>query len=462
MRLIWTCGEVLPLPVKDYLKAAAFDFLLCLVASCAIGYATCGAFFVSSGLQGSPIALVAGAGIPLVLLFTAAYNKRSMVIGGIAVALVLAIACFVAAGTSGAAWVFEEVESNPAPFILIMFGSATMTFLCTRKRWMSRVYLIAAALEVCFVEFLYRPGYWPALLVVLASLGAMVVCRNYRANLREVSTDRISFASAFGVGIGYCLVVLGMACALFFLVVVPLNPGFVEFKPFTRYMNYETIEMTGIGDAAATTDENNRTNQTNESLEESSNLDDSSGDSSQGDESNMNPKDNPFIGTLQDFGNSATKSLQEMFNFLIANPHYGFLILFALIVVLSSPYWVKKLLRRRWYRKTCRLPARQRLERLYGFFLRGFRLLGVQPASGMTLAEFAESSKGALLSFGSNESKTTFGDLTRMHNECVYGNREPTDEEMQCFDSFYRGFYRSFVDACGRAKYVFKLKFFRV
>ena len=453
---------VAALSVKDYARSAAFDFLLCFVISCAMGFITCGAFFVSPDLQYSPFALVAGAAIPLAMLFAAAYSKRTIVVGGIAIVAVLGVACLVASGVSGASWMFDEVESNPTPFILIMFICSLSTFLCTRKRWMSRVYLVVAAFEMCFVEFLYRWGYWPALLVALVALGAMVVYRNYHANLRDASTDRVSFTSAFGAGMGYSLVLAGIASMLFFLIVAPLNPGAIEFKPFTRYMNYETIEMTGIGDATATPDQDNRTNQTNDVIEETNDLDDSNGESSQGDESNMSPEDNPFIGTLQDLANSTIKSLQELVNFLIENPPLGLLVLVLLLIVLSSPYWIKKLLRRRWYVKTSALPPLERIEGLYAFFMRRFELLGIKPAPGMTLAEFAESNKGAMAPFGGNPLNATFADLTDVHSRCVYGGCEPTEDEVGKFDAFYKGFYRSFVRACGRAKYVLKFRFFRV
>ena len=453
---------VLPLPVKDYLRASAPEFLLCLVASCAIGFANCGAFFVSADLQYSLLALVVSAGVPLASLFAAAYNRRTMLIGGIAIAVALFAACFAAAGASGASWIFEETESNPAPFILIMFFSSLATYLCTRKRWMTRVYLIVAAFELCFVEFLYRPGYWPALLTALIALGAMVVYRNYRSNLRATSTNRVSFGAAFGVGVGYCLVLAGIACALFFLIIAPLNPSAVEFKPFTRYMNYETIEMTGIGDATATPAEDNRTNQTNDAIEETSELDDSSGESSQGDEADMSPEDNPFIGSLQQLGDSAIQSLQDMYNFLVENPPFAVLAIILLIALLSSPYWVKKLLRRRWHRKTNALAPRERVQAYYEFFLRRFKLLGIQPADGMTLAEFADSSEFALAPFGNNARGVTFRELTQVQSNCVYGDSDPSSEDIERFEAFYKGFYRSFVKACGRLKYVFRLRFFRV
>ena len=446
--------------MRHYLRASGWDFLLCLVLSASIGFVNCGAFFVNANLQFNPVALIA-LPIPFLLaLFFAAYSRRTVIAGAVLVVALLVVGCIGAFALSGGATMFEDAEDNPVNFVVIMGLTTIVVFLMTRRRWLSRVFFVVAVVDICFVEFMYKQGYWYALVIALVAAGAMVVYRNYRSNLADTSVESVSFTSAFAVGAVYALCLVGVACAVFFALIAPLHPPAAEIKLFTRYMNYEQVEMTGVGDKSTTDDKDNTTNQTNEQLRQSGQQPKDEGEQEQEQEAQMNPLDALGLGALSDLAQDAAKALQDLFNFLLENPVFIPPFVLLVLAVLASPYAIKKLLRKRWYDKTCAMAPSACVERFYAFFLKRFRLLKVRKADSSTLQEFAADAGGALAEFAQNEQHVGFGELTEIYSRAAYGKLEPSEQELSMYRAFYAHFYKAFVQESGRFRYM--LRFFRI
>ena len=444
--------------VKDYLRASAFDFLLCLVIAIGLGYINCGAFFVDASLQNSPVALALSCAVPLVLLFAAAFSTRTIVPGAIATAVVLVIAIIAAGAIGGSANIFDDTAGNPVVFIIVMFLSSAATFLLTRKRWMPRAFFLVAVLDMAFVEFMYKDGHWAALVAVIIAAGAMAVYRNYRANLREASSTKVSFTAAFSVGTVFSVVLAALACALFFGVIAPLNPPAQEIKIFTRYVNYEQVEMTGVGDTALTQDPDKASATTTDQTQDST--DDSDGDNENDVNATMKPSDAPSDGSQADQSDQGDNVLQQMFNYLMENPPLMALFILLVLVVLALPFVIKQMLRRRWLAKTCSLPPDQAMKRFFMFFMRKFRILKVRKHDEQTLAEFVDATKGTLEPFANNDRNVEFADVARIYSKVVYGHAQPSEDEMTQVESFYKGFRRAFAELSGKLKYC--LRYWRV
>lgn len=444
--------------VKDYLRASAFDFILCLVISIGLGYINCGAFFVDASLQNSPLALALSCAIPLALLFATAYSRRTVLPGAAGTLAALVIAVIAAGAISGTANMFSDSADNPVVFIVVMFLCSALTFLLTRKRWMARALFLVAVLDMAFVEFMYKDGHWAALVAVLIAAGAMAVYRNYRANLRDASSNTVSFTAAFGVGTAFSVLLAALACALFFGVIAPLNPPAQEIKIFTRYVNYEEVEMTGVGDTSPTLDPNQSSgidqNQTQDSK------DDSDGDNEEETQANSKPDNSPSEGSKEDQSDQGKSALQEMLNFLLANPPYLVLAILLLLLIIASPFVIKIWLRRRWFAKTCALPPAQCVERFFGFFMKRFAILKIRKRDDQTLDEFAQATKGSLASFCVNDQQVEFSDVAGIYSKAVYGHAQPTEDELDKVKSFYNGFYRAFAELSGKPRYC--LRFWRV
>lgn len=446
--------------VRDYLRASGWDFLICLVIAVSVGFVNCSAFFVDAGLQFNIGALVASCAVPLVIMFGAAYSRRTVIPGIGVLVVVVVVACVLAGASAQDARLFEDVETNPVPFLLIMFFTTLAAFLLTRRRWLVRVLVAVVTVDVCFVEFVYKGGYWYALIAALVAVGAMVVYRNYRTNLKDAGTGKVSFTAAFGVGAVYAAVLAAVTCLVFFCIIAPLNPPAHELKLFTRYMNYETVEMTGVGDTSTTKNEDNTTNQNNDQIEQTNQQTEEEGQQEQEEDQNLSPLELPNVGSLQTLAQNGLQSLQEMLNYLIENPAYLVLFIVLVLLVLSAPFVIKKRLRARWYAKTCALPPAACAQRFYLFFMRRFKLLKVVKPEELTLVEFAESCNATLGKFAENEARADFKTITAIYCKAAYGHVDPSEEEIECCKAFYRGFYKAFVEASGKLKYAFR--FFRV
>lgn len=446
--------------LRAYLRASGWDFLICLVIAVSVGFVNCSAFFVNADLQFNIGMLVVSCAVPLVILFMAAYSRRTVIPGIGVLVVVLVVACALASANAQDVYLFEDSEANPVLFLLIMFFTTLVVFLLTRRRWLVRLLVVAVTLDVCFVEFVYKAGYWYALIVALVAVGAMVVYRNYRTNLKDAGTGKVSFTAAFGVGAVYAAVLAAVACLVFFCFIAPLNPPARELKLFVHYMNYETVEMTGVGDTSTTKNKDNTTNQNNEQIEQTKQQSKEEGQQEQEEDQNLTPLELPNIGSLQTLAQQGLQALQEMFNYLIENPVYMVLFIVLVLLVLSSPFVIKKRLRARWYTKTCALPPVACAQRFYLFFMKRFKLLKIVKPEELTLVEFADSCNNTLEKFAKNEACADFMAITSIYCKAAYGHVDPSKEEIECCKAFYRRFYKAFIEASGRLKYVFI--FFRV
>lgn len=445
--------------VRDYLRASVGDFAVCWVIAAALGFVNCGAFYVEQQLQYSLPALAVCAGLPLLVLFFAAYKRMTVAIGTAVLVAGVALACGVSAHAAGIEYVFQDTEGNPAVFVIVVAVGSVTTFLMTRRRWLSRLFLLAVIVDICFVEFMYKQYYAPALLVALIAAGVMVVYRNYRNNLRDASTDKVSFLRAVAVGLIYAGVLVGIACALFFLVIAPLNPGAFEIKIFPKYMNYEQVDRTGVRDTTTVDNPDETSNDTNDERDETDQESEQDANQLRGLNSQMTPEDETINGEtpVDDTGENL---LVMMFNFLVRHPNYLAVSVVLLLLLIAAPFVIKKRLRTRWFAKVCTLPPNEAVETFFMFCMKRFAILKITKPAQMTLAEFADTSRGALVEFAQNSQDVSFARITFLYAASVYGRQSLGEREVECCKAFYRTFYKAFAKKSGKVRYA--LRFFRV
>lgn len=447
--------------MRDFLRSAGFDFLLCLLAAGALAFVNCGAFNVDPAVQHNPGWVLLFSALPLLCFYGASYSKRT-VVPGIALSVVLLLAyCLGGFALGGGDYLFQDTEANPVPFLLVEYLCALLSFLLTRRRWGCRAFVILVILDISFVEFMYKQHYLAALVVALGAAVALMIMRNYRANLREASSTQVSFTAAFLVAAGYAALLLGAAGLVFALVVAPLNPPAKELKLFTVYLNYEQVEVTGVGYAVETEDPDNTTSKVNDQIDTTAQE-----QFLKGEQEREEQQDDSLGSASQDVEGTGEEStegpglLKAALNYLIDHLWLLPLLALLLLALLAAPFALKKLLRARRFQAMCAEPPSLAVQDLFLFFVKRFRLLGVRQQPGLTLGEFAAASEGALAEFSANERNVTFGRLVAIYAACVYGGREPSPEELEDFKAFYGGFYKAFAKASGRFKYM--LRFFRV
>ncbi|MCD8207003.1 MAG: hypothetical protein LUD72_03600 [Bacteroidales bacterium] len=447
---------------SDYIRAVVWDFVLCLVLSASLGFINAGGFYVDPSYQNNYLLIIGICAVLLVIFFFAAYSKRTIIIGAIIAAVALLLGIFIAHlfNADESVAFFDDTEANPVVFYIVLFACTLLAFIGTRRRWSCWIFYLVCALDVAYIQFMYEQFYVVAVLILIAAAVVMVVFRNYRNNIATTSTTQISFTGAFGVGAVFTAVVVGLACAIFFGIIAPMEPGALEFKPFTRYLNFETIEMTGIGDDQSVEDPDNLTNETNEEEEETN---------EDSDVEDIESQASPTEGLMRALFRAVLVAvsdlaalIQEMFNFVIETPLTWPFFIILILAILSSPYFIKKYRRRRWYNRTIALLPREQIKTFYFFFLKRFRILKVKKEDTLTLREFKESTASVLAPFAVNELHATFGDLTDSYARVVYSEETPSDRELARFRSFYESFYAIFRRVGGKVKYILFLRFFRI
>ncbi len=447
--------------VLDYLRAIAIDFALCLVLAGCLSFVNAGAFFVDPALQYNYYLIAGVCAALLAVFFFAAFSKRT-VVPGIALAFVaLVVGALVAHRYADPSLVFyADDEGNPVVFFIVIFMSTLAVFAGTRKRAWSHLFYVALALDAAYIQFMYEQFYVTPVLIAVAACVVMVVFRNYRYNIGTASSTQISFLGALGVGAAFAAVVCGLALLIFFCVIAPLDPVAHEFKPFTRYLNFETIEMTGIGQNDLVQDPDITNDDLNEEEDDTEDESDEEDEETQSDEATgpLAAVVNMLLAAVENM----REAIQQLYNLVINNPTAWPFLLAVLLALLYAPYGLKKRARKKRFEAMCALEPREQVRAFFHFFMKRFALLKIRKGELMTLREYVYHSRGQYVQFANNEGNVSFGDIIELYACVIYSEYEPTDEDLEMIRTFYSSFYKNFIEYGGRARYIFFFRFFRV
>lgn len=453
------------------MRGRLVEVLLLTIASAMLFSTVTYGFHIEDSLRTAYVAIIA---IPLALTiyFTAiSYSPRSIIVGSIAFVVAFGVASVALGAMTGHAFFYDEY-GNVGFFLLLGVLTTTVGYVMTRRKVPCIVYAVGGCFTCGLIQFLYVNDLVVQAIVFLAdAICLCVVCVN-RVASKRIASDDVPAWRFMATGVGIAAIAVVFACAVFALVIAPLDPPGQEIKIFTEYFALETVHVRGDkavehkeNDDLVSNEEEQGDKQTNESND---NTEDVSGDYAD-DSQTGDAGDDDFGGSgsnVTGFGEStqAVSYLNESARWLLAIP---------LILLLVIMLFVGKLALRRYrYRKMVALPARERVVAFYVFFDKRLPKLGIHRDVAATPYEHVNNVASTLSLLERDAAGATYLQLTQAYCECVYGNDAPGAHEetngaseqdsltVDCCQNLYKVFYRNARKLVGIPRYL--LLFFRL
>ena len=462
---------------RGYLRRNVGEYLLVLASAWAVATTSLNAFFLDEllaavgwwGRAGISLAVLA---VLVGVLYAAAARRGRRVVGVVVYVAALAVLVAASLALSGGEDLYEDAEGNYLYMALVLAACATACFLLTRTLAGSMVWFVAAAFVCSVVQAFYESEELP--LAVLAALTALalVVHKNFRLGMEQAHVaNPPSSAGAFGLSVGSVAAVVACALAVWFGVVAPLEPGVLDVKLLTDYRSLPIDELKG------TADENPQLNldYTSDQLVD--------GTSFTTDDLVRDPASSVVVdatslllqqmaqeleGLDEEGGSSGggaddaldEDSLDSRYNALsyteLLSKAWVVALLAALLAAAVVGYFVG---RRAWRRRTLRrmllLAPAEQVQAIYRFLLVRLERLGFSQPAGMTLTQWAHSASRSMEVLDA-AAHVPFARLTATYEACVYGDYEPTEDDVVPFAVYYLNFWRAARAYLGNLKYFFK------
>ena len=354
-----------------FLKNSIWDMLLCGVMIFAAATSIFSGFYVPAA-QIRQYGVTAGVTAGIVLLLTIiSYNKRSIVIGIIVVAVGFAGLVITAIGTGNN--IFADKEDNPFMRFLLLMIVALVVFLLSRFRIGAILLFPFGTIALCLTEFMYESRHLVCLFLFLTANCMMVIFRNYMHNVVHSRTLKSAQTSAVFFALIISLLVAGAGSGLYYGIVRLINPPKKELKIITKYLSLEVLERIGVADTELIKDPNLTTNDI------SKNEDTTKQDTNNEDDqiNNATSQANQAVGdqgNAEENLNKRHKGVFDAVRYDLGIPLWVFwtvLVFFVIVAAIAS----KLLLRRRRYRKMLRMTPEERIKAIYLFFLKKFRMI---------------------------------------------------------------------------------------
>ena len=451
-----------------FLKSNIGEFVMLLISAWCLAVVAENAFFLDN-VAGKPIISLLGCAVLLVVLYIASFERRKLLIGVIAVVVVCAMYVAIALALSTGEYLYDDTDGNYLYLALCIIISSVAAFLLTRTLAGAAIWFLAATFICSTVQAFYQCEALLPTLVALCAALALIIYRNFRISLLAADVARswsgLSSTLASVVPV-ICACAIGLG--VWFAVIAPLSPGVLDIKLITEYRQLPIVELKGVADEQPTLNLELTSDQlvdgykyTTDDLKQgtSDTVIDAreiieqilsgggTSDSGEGNESGTNGGLDP---DSTDQGYNAL-SYSEVFPWIIV----AILIIVILIAAIVAFFMLRRRARTQRLRRMLDQEPAAQIESIYLFLLERLRTVGIAPAEGMTLAEFARNSSARMEPFCS-EARVSFVELTDTYIACMYGTKVPTEEEVVPFAAFYLAFWKAARKTLGPVKYFFK------
>ncbi len=446
----------------NYLRMVIGEFILLFVATTALSYVVTSAFYASVPYAGNISVALVVCGVLLAALYAISYNRRSLIIGGIVLAAVLVALLMIGIVSAGGANAFDDSTDNLFLYIVICVVVTLLSFVCTRIRFTTIIFMVLGCLVCALIEFMFEEYHFIAVAVYVFACIAYLVYQNYRRGLKGTVSKRTSFVMSTVASV-IAAVLAGLLCfGVVFGILVPLDLPAQDVKLFTEYRAFEELPRRGTNAELSITDPDLQSILINDETQEAE-QDQEQDQQLESDERNGNGSG--FAETLQNLGSSIGynfESTVEMFSLITFNmPWWGWIyVIIAVALIIAIPIVVKLLLRRRFYRRTLEKTSRGYVKTLYERILRDLGRCGIKRSDWATPYEFADAVEHETSHFSVNETNTNFSLLTLIFVKADYGIEPLSVDDVVAYHGFYRSFFKNCRAYVGLRRYIFL--FFRL
>ncbi len=462
--------------VVQYMRHRAVEALLVVLGSWCVCCVGVHAFFLDSMLDSMGSA--GRAALCLVLcavlvgaLYAVAWQRRRLGVGIAAYVVLLAALVAAALALSGGENPYEDAEGNFFYFAVLLALCPTAAFLLARTLAGSVVWFVATAFSCSLVQAFYASDeFFFSIAASLLGL-ALIVNKNVALGAqgadvaKEAPPGRILATSTVPVAL-----VGALALGAWFGIIAPMDPGVAKITLVTEYRQLPIQELRGTAEEYPVLNFDMTTQNlvegfyyTTDDLLEDPNSPvtvDAASMLQQQLEQEVSGSGSGSAsggGEQQSFDQEApeetydTVSYSEQFPLVVL----VLALLLAAAAAVVAYFALRRVRRRERLVGYLDLAPRQQVENIYAFLLSRLERIGLGVPAGATLAEFAGSAARQMAVLDS-ETHVPFAELTEVYQECAFGRREPTEEDVVAFAAYYLNFWKAARAHLGSFKYFFK------
>lgn len=444
-----------------FIKRRFPEYLLCVGLCLGLNMAVLSGYVLTGPIASSVLITAEAVAVIVALLYLFAFNRLTVGIGVFVGAVLAAFTVFYMHLSDPLA---DETANSLFVFVLVSVCVCLLAFLLTRTKTGCIATIALGALVIGGAKFLDFPVPLWALLLFLPCAAAMTLMRVYGKSMRQVFTGMVRSWRYFAQVAGVVLVSLAMACAVFFAVIVPLNPPTKDLELLSILRNMQTMDVLGLSQTRQVYDPDLLSSGALQDQRDGNQEGENQGDQQEGQapDAQNDPVDETQGGEDE---TGSTDWLQNPYleEFLKAlrfdHPEmWAFAAVIVAVLVIAAVFAGKILLRRRWHHRVQELPPRDAVLNFYRFFLRRLGMAGYVKAPTTTLAEYAQLTEHPLQPFAVDG--VTFAALTDIYLRTFYGGAEASANDVQQFETFYGPFYQNLRREMGIFAYA--RKFFRM
>jgi len=427
-----------------YIKINAWDAFLCTFASASLNFAVMRSVFIPEALMDTILPVLLFCAVWQILLFAAAYNKKTIVS-----ALILFVLATVIIGVLVYSGTFRPDAF--AFYVLLTFLASAIVFLLSRTNAGAVVLACIGVLTIGSMTFLRYGDFIISMTVYLFSSVCLFFFRRHRA-LLTAGSGKIRlryFTAATGC---ICAAAVALSACMYFAVIQPANPPTRGLKLITRLKTLPILEKLGVSAFIYLFDpDQTATPRNDESI--ISDEDAPTGD----DNSTQSP-------SSDDNSDTDTETLmQGAINRKPASPvsYFGadnsWLILpIPVLLIIITVFVLKQLHRKLRLKRFAVNGKKEQIALIYGYLIEKLPLAGIPSAGYDTAYEYSERIETRVERIFP---EGIFSGLTRVFCQTLYGKYEPCEDEFTMFIRCYKDFPSGCRHSIGFWRYI--LKYFR-
>lgn len=430
-----------------YLRSRLWELALLALASSALAYTACSAFYATQPFQAEPWLIALPCAALSAALVCVAYSRRTALWGGIAIAVVCIAAVIACVAASPYELPLEDAEGNLVFLVLVVVLCAVAAFLLSRTLPGSFALLVGGAYLSALVEFLYWYGHVVALCLFVAAAIGLIACCGYRRAVRGSDEGTVAFAPVALAAIALACVAALAGAGVFYGVIAPLDPPRQEVKLIVENRRLDEVLIFGTGSSV-----NDETGEGGSLAGTDEEVGGEDADVEWYDVFQSGVRD--LLGMDDDqTGDEGTTTMLERISYL------ALIVAGIVVALILAAIAAKKGLRRRRYNRMTSGDSETAASNLYLFFLDRMEKMKVARPDAMGLAEFARDFAPTFKAFegdAQSDEEPAFTALTDVYMRTAYGKGTVSDDELRSFKDYYQSFYKNARRRIGGVRYLFK------
>ncbi len=425
---------------SSYIKTHICEYFFTLMISFGFAINVASSFVIEKEVFGNYVFMILVVSFLNLSLFAAGINKKTT-IAGIAIYVLAALSAMAYIVSTGKLISLEGEKSGYTLMAIILVVSTTFVYLITRNRKLFIVFIPVLTLVCAAFKFLEYPVSSIGFILLVVGAGLELIYKVYYESLIDASIGSYKIQHFMVQSIVIAIIVSCITFPVYSFIIKPADLPTREIKLTTKLLSWDVIEKIGISSKTEVLSDTIKSDKTTDK-----NL----------------PKEEPEEKPTQENNDEKTqKQKTEVPAFAIKYNYKepsDIWVFFIPFVILTIPFVIKYLLRKKRKRKIEELSPEIGCLYLYNYFLQKFKIAKIAKTDSLTLAEYVENNREDLSAF-SLGTDVSFEQITDIYTREIYGGYIPSEHDYKMFKNFYYAFFKSMKDYIGKTRYIFKFWF---